>query len=212
MNIKNVYTESWNRSVDESVDFIQKHIHSALLFQGIKDIREYAINNISDDGLVLEFGVFQGETINFFRERLDERRDQRRIYGFDAFKGLIEDWTGHKYKKLNRFDLKGKLPEVLPGIDLVEGWVHETLPVFLREHTEKVSFLHIDTDTYQPAYHILKNCKDRLTKGSLILFDEFHSYPNWRNHEAKALNEIFAEEEYEFIAFATYQALIRIKG
>lgn len=212
MNRKNIYQEAWNRSVEDLLDFIEEYLHAALLFEDQKEIRRYAIENIPDQGLILEFGVFKGETINFFRDTLDSRGDNRPIFGFDAFKGLIEDWTGHKYDKLNRFDMAGVLPDLRPNIELEIGWVHETLPVFLEKHKDKVSFLHIDTDTYQPALHVLKNCEDRLVEGSLILFDEFHSYPNWRNHEAKALFKVLESDSYEFIAFSTFQALIRYKG
>ena len=52
--------------------------------------------------------------------------------------------------------------------------------------------------------------KPFLKKGTIILFDQLHSYPHWRESEFKALNDTLNESEYKFIAFGTRQACIEI--
>jgi hypothetical protein len=45
---------------------------------------------------------------------------------------------------------------------------------------------------------------------SIIIFDEFHGYPLWKFHEKRALDEVSNKNEYEFIAFARKQAVIKL--
>ena len=64
------------------------------------------------------------------------------IYGFDSFEGLPEDWrTGY-----GKGAFRGALPEVPGHVTLVKGLFGATLPGFLQEHGEEVSFVHIDCD------------------------------------------------------------------
>jgi len=112
-----------------------------------------------DAGLFMEFGVFQGNTANQIASFLPS---DKRMYGFDSFIGLPEDWhigvqgvgdprarTIHK----EVFSLYGMLPEVRPNVELVQGWFNETLPRFLEREVMKkkgafISLLHIDCDLY----------------------------------------------------------------
>ncbi|MEP6513388.1 MAG: hypothetical protein ABJA79_05940 [Parafilimonas sp.] len=51
-----------------------------------------------------------------------------------------------------------------------------------------------------------------LNSGSIILFYELHSYPSWRLHEYKALQEELSPDSYKFIAFSDYkQGMIEIR-
>ena len=52
--------------------------------------------------------------------------------------------------------------------------------------------------------------KSRLEKGAIIIFDEFYGYPNWKNHEFKAFQEVFNENEYSYIGFSQRQAVVKI--
>ena len=75
---------------------------------------------------------------------------------------------------------------------------------------EKITFVHIDVDTYAPTKFILGKIKPYLQKGSIILFDEFYGYPNWQLYEYKAFTEEFNPNEYKYIAFSTRQVAIEI--
>ena len=46
-------------------------------------------NDNNSDNLYIEFGVFSGTSINYFSKNL-----KKKIYGFDSFEGLKEDWVG----------------------------------------------------------------------------------------------------------------------
>lgn len=95
--------------------------------------------------------------------------------------------------------MNGVLPIVESNVQLVKGLIEYT-------------FCFFDTDIYSAAKTILQLCKSRLISGSIILFDELHSYPSWRLHEYKALQEELSPDSYKFIAFSDYkQGMIEIR-
>ena len=79
--------------------------------------------NVQLNGLLIEFGVWKGRSINYFAKRVSET-----IYGFDSFEGLKEDWSGWGFAK-GAFDLGGKLPKVENNVILIKGWFDKTLQV-----------------------------------------------------------------------------------
>ena len=90
------------------------------------------------------------------------------------------------------------LPEVPRNVDLIKGWVQDTLPEYLKK-TENApfAFVHMDMDTYTPTLFALKAIKKRLVKGTIILFDELYCYPGWKEHEYKALQETLPPKSYK---------------
>ena len=105
--------------------------------------------------------------------------------------------------KVNTFDQRGGQPKVKENTFLVDGFIEKTLPNYIEKNKiDSISFIHIDTDTYTPAKVILSSLKPFFKSGTIILFDEFCGYPNWRSHEYKALTEVLGPSEYEFLGFA----------
>jgi hypothetical protein len=141
------------------------------------------------DGLFLEFGVFTGKSINRIATHAPSGC---RVYGFDSFNGLPEDFAvvdGNVINK-NVFDVHGRLPDVLPNVELVPGWFNETLPSFLEKHPDvPLSLLHVDSDLYSSAKYILDSVSHRLRPGTIIVFDELINYPNYHRNELRALYE-----------------------
>lgn len=141
------------------------------------------------DGLFLEFGVFSGDSI---RRIAAHAPDGCKVYGFDSFVGLPEDFTLVSGDVINKrvFDVHGHLPEVPSNVELVQGWFNETLPKFLRERPHvPLSLLHIDSDLYSSAKYVLDAVSDRIRPGTVIVFDELINYPNYHQEELKALYE-----------------------
>ena len=48
------------------------------------------------------------------------------------------------------------------------------------------SFLHIDSDLYSSARTVLFLLHEQIVSGTIIEFDEYFNYPNWKQHEYKA--------------------------
>ncbi|GAB4157819.1 MAG: hypothetical protein Tsb009_34970 [Planctomycetaceae bacterium] len=145
---------------------------------------------ITVDGLWMEFGVYEGTTLNILAGFT-----QQTIYGFDSFQGLPEDWRAGKEQ--GRYSLHGQLPQVKGNVQLIPGWFEETLPEFLNRHSEPIAFVHIDCDLYSSTRTILSALKNRFVPGSVIVFDELFNYPGYEQHELKAFYEFLRETEIE---------------
>jgi len=149
-------------------------------------------------GLYLEFGVHDGTTVNFTATIVNPNK----VYGFDSFEGLPEDWErGNNVYKKGHFDLKGELPKVEDNVELIKGFFEDSLKPWLKEHSQVISFLHIDCDLYSGAKYVLKTLNHLIAPGTVIVFDELCDwkdsdiYPAWREGEWKALNEWLKEDK-----------------
>lgn len=200
----------WERAAHSSADFIESHLSTAVLFDHREDLWRHALKQMPAEGLILEFGVFEGQSINFVADWLKAKGDRRRVHGFDSFEGLEEDWSGEALPA-GFFDQGGRMPPVRESVTLVKGWIENTLPPFLAEQGDApVALIHIDTDTYTPAKLVLSTLKSRMRPGSIVIFDELVGYPNWQAHEYRALVESFGETGYRFLSFTSRQCAIMI--
>jgi len=204
-----VYQILRERSILESADYIEQHLDTAMIFDQAPKLWSYAARSAHlDEGLILEFGVFKGKSINHFARLLPDQN----VHGFDSFEGLAEDWKGYHLPK-GAFDLGGNMPKVESNVTLHKGWFENTLPSFLEDRPEPIRLCHIDCDTYESALYVLERLADRLVKGSIVVFDEYHGYPNWKNGEFKAWQSVCngdASLKYRYIAFSDMQVAVEI--
>jgi predicted O-methyltransferase YrrM len=159
------------------------------------------------DGLVLEFGVAAGRSIN----RLADKLPDRTIHGFDAFKGLPETWRPI-FKKGH---FAQAIPEVRANVRLHVGWFEETLPGFVAEHgSQSIALLHVDCDLYSSTKSIFAHLGGMIREGTIVVFDEYFNYAGWREHEFKAFQEFVAERRiayrYRAVVPSHYQVAIEI--
>ncbi len=110
------------------------------------------------------------------------------------------------------FTLHGRLPKVPSNVTLHAGWFDKTLPEWLEKNPGPIAFVHIDCDLYSSTKAVFDLLGPRLRPGTVIAFDEYFGYPNWRNHEFKAFQELVSATgiSYEYIAFARIQVAVRI--
>lgn len=171
-------------------------------FESRQELLKHSLNE-AKDGLILEFGVYEGKSINYIAKHIKDNT----VYGFDSFEGLPDGWR-YKYPK-GKFHLD-QLPKVENNVVLVKGWFDETLETFLDEHEDKIAFVHLDADLYSSTKYVLKTILDhsRVRPGTVIQFDEFMNYPNWvTNGEYLAFKEWVEENqiEYDFIGYVHRQ-------
>ena len=195
---------------DETFNHFKEHFKKSIIFNDVLKIREYAIktsllNDKNKEYYYLEFGVFKGESANYFSKFVNK------FYCFDGFEGLKEDWMGTDAPK-GTFNLNKKIPKLNSNVEPIVGWVEDTLDDFLKKHNPKINFIHLDMDTYSSTKFTLEKLKPYLVKNAIILFDELYNYVGWENGEYKALNEVFKEDEFEYRAFTlhTDKAAIQI--
>ena len=162
-----------------------------------KNPLHYVFENIGlrhrEDTLWLEFGVYNGETINYI-----SRFTRDRVYGFDSFEGLPETWRDGFEKGV--FTLNGTLPAVNENVVLVKGLFRDTLSTFLSSENKKVSFVHIDCDLYSSTKHVLDNLICFMDEECIVVFDELVNYPGFDgdNGELKAFYEFVTEHNIRF--------------
>jgi len=198
------------RMMESSLEYALRNFRNCLHFYNRNDLWDLTTNRIASsdsNGLLLEFGTWKGQSINYFSSRLPSEK----FIGFDSFEGLKEDWAGYGYGK-GHFNLHGVLPKVNKNVDLVKGWFDETLPGFLATNTQKLKFLHVDCDTYESTATILTLLTDRITPGTLILFDEYIGYASWEIGEYKAFQEFISRTrlKYEYLGFSNQSVLLTV--
>jgi tetratricopeptide (TPR) repeat protein len=166
-----------------------------------------ALARAEGSGLVLEFGVYTGRSIGVIAEAT-----KGKVHGFDSFRGLPEDWI--EGESAGSYDSQGQLPEVPKTVKLHVGLFDETLPPFLQAHSEPARFVHLDCDLYSSTRSVLETLDPRLVSGTVLVFDEYFAYSEWRDHEFKAFQEYVERsgKAYEYLAFGVFtrQAAIRL--
>lgn len=196
------------QSHTESAKFIYENIENAVLFYSREELWKFALGNTTNDGLHLEFGVADGYSLN----NIAPQKKSTQFYGFDSFEGLPESWYGTNGYLKGAFDRSGLLPEVPKNVELIAGWFEETLPKFLDKFQEKISFIHLDADIYSSTNYVLSLLNSRISTNTILVFDEYHGYPGWKNGEKKAWEEFVEVNKlnFEYIAFAQMQVAIKV--
>ena len=140
------------------------------------------------DDLMLDLGVWLG-----WSTRLMSDASGRRVYGFDTFEGLVEDWQvddqilfkrgtfslsdplAQRSMRDTGVSLHDGLPAALGReVQFIKGSTYETLGPFLAERPgAPIRLFHMDLDTYESCLHGLETCKDRFVEGSILVFDEY---------------------------------------
>ncbi len=152
-------------------------------------------------GVVFELGVRWGQNMalfSAFRGMYEPYNYTRRIVGFDTFSGFPEvsgeDATGRSISSKTAIGdytvtegWKEKLEAILSHHEslsplshikkweLVEGDVTKTFDAYLDQHKEiVVAMAYFDFDIYLPTKHCLERLISRLTRGSIVVFDELN--------------------------------------
>ncbi len=190
--------------------YATERMSDARRFADAAALHGFAAECAPSDGLILEFGVELGVSIN----RLATLLPGRRIVGFDSFRGLPELWRpGFGQGMFAR----SAPPDVRDNVELVTGWFDRTLPAFVASHHgQRVALLHIDCDLYSSTRTVFDFLADGIVRDTIVVFDEYFNYPGWRLHEFKAFQELRERRKltYEYIALVPshQQVAIRITG
>lgn len=191
----------------ETLEYIRTRMRGAMLFNDRWDLLAFALARAPEQGLVLEFGVEDGRSVNHLAART-----ARTVHGFDSFEGLPEHWKG-TFEKKGSFSRKGRLPQVGSNVRLHAGWFDSTLPRFLKANTKPAAFIHVDCDIYSSTRTVFELLAGRIRPGTVIVFDEYFNYPNWQEHEFKAFQEFVAAAQlrYEYAGFAIKNGHVMVR-
>ena len=177
-----------------------------------KLIAQYELFKIScaAEGAIVECGVFKGVSLVRFAHfrQICGLDDSKPIYGFDTFGLFPTPGYAPDNELFNRFIEsagdksigKDQLYEILKrksvekNVFLIEGDLRLTLPVFPGL---KISFLNLDVDLYEPSKVILENLWPRLSKGGVLMLDDYGKFPG----ETLATDEYFKGIDVEIKRF-----------
>jgi len=188
------------RTTIKEAEWIQENLCGVSQFKTRYPLFTHGLDECTVDGLIMEFGVFQGESINY----IAKKRPLDRIYGFDSFEGLPETWNQNYQKGA----FKTTLPKVNYNVELITGYFEDTLPGFLETHHKPARFIHLDADLYSSTKYVLEKMVEskRLINGTIVQFDEFIRYPeSMLNGEAKAFFETIDKHDlkFKYIGYST---------
>lgn len=162
----------------------------------------------NSDELVLDLGVWLG-----WSTRLISDACNRKVYGFDTFSGLVEDWQvedhvvkrgtfavsepfGQRFMRDTGVSFHDGVPDALGRkVEFIKGSTYDTLAPFLAERRPApIRLFHMDLDTYESCLHALETCKNRFVPGSILVFDEYLI----TNSEMRAFYEFQSRYELEW--------------
>lgn len=184
-----------------------KLVARTLLYNEIKDI----------PGDIVECGVFKGSGIYTFLKlkRIFNPNSSKKVLGFDFFN--TRDLIGSIDNSLDReamsvlFNDRNFIHEssyekqlrdkiISDGFsqsefDLIQGDVSITTKQFSDFNPGlKISLLYLDLDLEIPTYNTLNNLWDNISKGGLIIFDEY-GYHKWS--ESKGVDRFIEEHDLQ---------------
>lgn len=154
-------------------------------------------------GHVAEFGTWRGANLMFLAKTLQllDPHSSKIVHCFDSFEGLTE-FSASDGDRARTLDgrYKGSLDELTDcialydlqdSIEIHKGLIEGTLLDLLAKQQEiSFSFVYCDVDLYNATLIILNSIHPRLSKGGIIVLDEWN-YSNFPG-ETKAVREFLA--------------------
>jgi hypothetical protein len=152
------------------------------------------------EGDIVECGIFKGSSFSrFAMYRKILNLEDKKIIGFDSFGSFPEtEYDQDKVLRENFISSAGnqsiskkQLEDVLKNKKcqkntiLLEGNITKTVPEFVNKNNIKISLLNLDVDIYEPTVVILKYLFPLMSKGGIIILDDYESFPG----ETKAVDE-----------------------
>lgn len=181
---------------------------------------------LDSHGTIVECGALGADgmfAFAHFVEIFEPFNHLRRVIGFDTFEGFptisnkdLPNGATTPSKFLHVGGLRSdELEEILKlksvfddarplkhidRIEFVKGDATHTIPNYLQSHPELlISLLWLDFDIYEPTLTALKHFLPRMSKGSIIAFDELN-HPLWPG-ETVATLEALEINKYEVKRF-----------
>lgn len=193
--------------------FLSRQNLSQLLF-----VNEIYQKLLDVHGVIMEFGVRWGRNMALYeslRGIYEPFNHNRKIIGFDTFEGFpsVNEKDGKSdIIEVGAYNVTDNYEQYLAGIldyheqespishikkyELVKGDAVNSIQQYLERNPHTiVAFAYFDFDIYEPTVACLNAIKDRLTKGSIIGFDELNhkDYPG----ETLALKELLGLGRYQ---------------
>ncbi len=197
--------------IDKAFEYENNFYLSCDITRISKILAHYELYKMVDNipGAIVECGVFKGTSLVRFAafRALFGNPFSKQIIGFDSFDEFPEtEFEADKKMRKNLIKQAGpesisrqQLLDVLKqkgidkGVQLIEGDITKTLPDYLKQHPElRISLLNLDVDIYEPSVTILEELFPRVTRGGIVLLDDYGFFPG----ETTAVDEYFKNKKF----------------
>ena len=129
-------------------------------------------------GDVAECGTYKGGSAFFLAKRIKEEFSHKRLFLFDSFAGLSSpsaidgDWWSSADLSCSVQDLRANLASLgeLSFVKIYPGWIPD---LFSEVADRKFCLVHVDVDLYQPTRDSLEFFYCRMSRGGMILLDDY---------------------------------------
>ena len=159
-------------------------------------------------GSVIECGVHHGGGVMAWAKIssiLEPYNYKKKIIGFDTFEGfpsvakIDNSEVGMFAEDYNTYDElleciaeynENRFLNDIDKIELVKGDANSAIPEYIEKNKHLlVSLLYLDFDIYEPTKMALENFLPRMSKGSIVAFDELHA-ENWKGETMAMLESM----------------------
>ena len=161
---------------------------------------QLAVSHAKIRGHWAEFGVWKGSTARILLEQIPK---DYKLFLFDSFNGLPEDWKDGFPQ--GAFELSQEQKPVFdnPQAEVIEGYFEDTVPSWAQAQKDPLSFVFIDCDLYSSTKTVLDNIGHLIAPGTVIVFDEYF-VPGIEKDEMSAFLEFVSAQKlrYRYLARA----------
>jgi hypothetical protein len=195
----------------DSIPLLRGRDSSNLYSPGIRartELWKLAVEEVIDPrDAWCEFGVGEGESLDWFAS---VKPAENTLLGFDSFEGIPEPWLLYPAGQWRTTPYESAADDVR----IVAGSFDVTLrdPKVLSHLTDRIGLLHIDCDLYSSTKCVFDCLSAKIQSGTVIVFDEFLNYAEWREHEAKAFLEFVRSNgvRFDYLVRTDWQLAVQI--
>ena len=200
---------------------IFKSFNELLLSSDLERVKKLIVRykifeeSLNVPGDIIECGVFKGTGIIYWLKLLKifSPNSRKKVVGFDLFDAFNDDQAQEYEKKsiqefvkeanFNGQDIEeltkiANLIDMSDRFELVKGDIVSTSKDYVKNNRGfKISLLHLDLDTYNATKSALENFFQFVSKGGIILIDEYGER-GWG--ESEAVDEFFRDKDVQIIS------------
>jgi O-methyltransferase len=168
-----------------------------------------ASHSLEIAGDFVECGVYLGFSMSVVAEYLNFSSIKKKMYLYDTYQGIPEEYNSEK--RSNRvYDQKPDMYEQVmkkfqqyKNILPIKGTVPDSFDI---KCPKKIAFLHIDMNSSKSEIAALEHLFDRVTKGGIIIFDDF----GWMGYDKQTNAEIewLKKRNHKILELPTGQGMV----
>jgi O-methyltransferase len=163
--------------IDNIVNFFNKQVDGSIINRDqITNLVTYALESMSLEGDVVEFGCYVGESSKYLMRTILESKTNKKLYCIDSFEGLPElgemeknsGWKPGTLKTNEDVITNNFIANNLPLPTIIKSWFKD-----VQGLPDKVCFAFLDGDFYSSIYESLEKIYDKVVDGGYIAVHDY---------------------------------------